>query len=62
VEENEGVVDDFLTARNDFVIEDLRGLFPNLSPLFTDRGFFRSWPHRHGMDGFFAARMRKNDD
>ena len=59
VEENEGVIDDFLTARNDFVIEDLRGLFPNLSQLFTDRGFFRSWPHKHVMDGFFAARLRR---
>jgi 16S rRNA (cytosine967-C5)-methyltransferase len=59
IEENEEVIDDFLTARSDFVIEDLRGLFPDLSPVFTDRGFFRSWPHRHGMDGFFAARLRK---
>jgi 16S rRNA (cytosine967-C5)-methyltransferase len=59
IEENEEVIDDFLTARSDFVIEDLRGLFPDLLPLFTDRGFFRSWPHRHGMDGFFAARLRR---
>jgi 16S rRNA (cytosine967-C5)-methyltransferase len=59
IEENEGVIDDFLTVRSDFVIEDLRGLFPALSPFFTDRGFFRSWPHRHGMDGFFAARLRR---
>ncbi len=58
-EENEGVIDDFLTVRSDFVIEDLRELFPNYSMLFTDRGFFRSWPHRHGMDGFFAARLRR---
>jgi 16S rRNA (cytosine967-C5)-methyltransferase len=58
-EENEGVIDDFLTARGDFMVEDLRELFPDYSPLFTDRGFFRSWPHRHGMDGFFAARLRK---
>jgi 16S rRNA (cytosine967-C5)-methyltransferase len=59
VEENEEVVDDFLTARTEFVIEDLRQLFTGFSPLFTERGFFRSWPHRHGMDGFFAARLRR---
>jgi 16S rRNA (cytosine967-C5)-methyltransferase len=58
-EENEGVLDDFLTVRNDFVVEDLRELFPGFSALFTERGFFRSWPHLHGMDGFFAARLRK---
>ncbi len=58
-EENEAVIDDFLTGRDDFVVEDLRKLFPGFSTLFTERGFFRSWPHRHGMDGFFAARLRR---
>jgi 16S rRNA (cytosine967-C5)-methyltransferase len=58
-EENELVIDDFLTGHDDFVIEDLRLLFPQHSELFTGRGFFRSWPHRHGMDGFFAARLKK---
>lgn len=58
-EENEEIMNDFLTAKTCFVVEDLRELFPTLSPLFTDRGFFRSWPHRHGMDGFFAARLRR---
>jgi 16S rRNA (cytosine967-C5)-methyltransferase len=57
--ENEAVIDDFLTKRDDFVVEDLRQLFPEYAGLFSDRGFFRSWPHRHGMDGFFAARLRK---
>ncbi|HET6420749.1 MAG TPA: 16S rRNA (cytosine(967)-C(5))-methyltransferase RsmB [Geobacteraceae bacterium] len=60
-EENEGVIDDFLTARSDFMVEDLREIFPEYSPLFTDRGYFRSWPHRVGMDGFFAARLRRKD-
>ena len=58
-EENEGVVDDFLSRRPDFVLEDLRELFPEFARLFTERGCFRSWPHRHGMDGFFAARLRR---
>ena len=58
-EENEAVIDDFLSQRPDFVLEDLHELFPAYAGLFTDRGCFRSWPHRHGMDGFFAARLRK---
>jgi len=58
-EENEAVIDDFLSRRPDFMLEDLRELFPEWAPLFTDGGCFRSWPHRHGMDGFFAARLRK---
>ncbi|MBP1751947.1 MAG: sun protein [Geobacteraceae bacterium] len=62
LEENEAVVDDFLTGRDDFMIEDLRELFPGFAGLFTERGFFRSWPHRHGMDGFFAARLRKRQE
>lgn len=57
--ENEAVIDDFLTLRDDFVVEDLRQIFPEYAGLFSERGFFRSWPHRHGMDGFFAARLRK---
>ncbi len=59
VEENEWVIADFLSMRPDFVLEDLRELFPAFAELFTEEGFFRSWPHRHGMDGFFAARLRR---
>lgn len=58
-EENEIVINDFLAQQPNFVREDLRQLFPEYMELFTDDGFFRSWPHLHGMDGFFAARLRK---
>ncbi|RNC68008.1 MAG: 16S rRNA (cytosine(967)-C(5))-methyltransferase RsmB [Desulfuromonadales bacterium] len=60
-EENEAVIDDFLTRHTDFVLEDLNTLFPGFSELIDGRGLFRSWPHRHGMDGFFAARLKKRD-
>lgn len=60
VEENEEVIEDFLSRHHDFVLEDLNGLFPDWAGLFTSTGCFRSWPHRHSMDGFFAARLVKN--
>lgn len=58
--ENEAIVEDFLSHHTGFMLEDLNHLFPGLSGFITDRGMFRSWPHRHGMDGFFAARLRRD--
>lgn len=59
LEENEDVVRDFLSRHGDCVLENLNGLFPQWRELFTGEGMFRAWPHRHAMDGFFAARLRK---
>jgi 16S rRNA (cytosine967-C5)-methyltransferase len=57
--ENESVVDDFLSRNSGFMLEDLSKHFLQYAPLFNERGMFRPWPHRHGMDGFFAARLRR---
>ena len=57
--ENEAVIEEFLSRHPEFVVENLGALFPEQSALFTEAGFFRAWPHRHGMDGFFAARLRR---
>ncbi len=59
IAENEEVVEDFLSRHPDFVVENLGALFPEQADLVTSAGFFRAWPHRHGMDGFFAARLRR---
>ena len=58
-EENEDVVADFLSRHPHCVLENLNEIFPDYRELFTEDGMFRAWPHRYGMDGFFAARIRK---
>lgn len=57
--ENELVVEDFLLHHPEFVLENLNELFTGWSDLIAFYGMFRSWPHRHGMDGFFAARIKR---
>lgn len=59
LDENEAVVLDFLSRQGDYVLENLTDVFPDYGELFCKEGMFRAWPHRYGMDGFFAARMRK---
>jgi 16S rRNA (cytosine967-C5)-methyltransferase len=59
LEENEDVVRDFLSRHPHCVLENLNEIFPDYRELFTEEGMFRAWPHRYGMDGFFAARIRK---
>ena len=58
--ENEGIVEGLLAARDD--IEETSGGpgGPGLaSELFDDAGRFKSFPHRHGTDGFFVARFTR---
>jgi 16S rRNA (cytosine967-C5)-methyltransferase len=57
--ENEEVVEEFLSQHPGFVLENLNELFPKWTELFTFYGMLRTWPHRHGMDGFFAARIKQ---
>jgi 16S rRNA (cytosine967-C5)-methyltransferase len=55
-EENEAVVLSFLARRPEFRLIPPPGVAPLL---LNDRRFFRTFPHRHGMDGFFGAVMEK---
>ncbi len=57
-EENEGVVQAFLAENDGFtVVEPPQDIDARL----VDAGFFKTYPHRHGTDGFFGAVLRRHD-
>ncbi len=56
-EENEEVVEAFLAAHPEFHRDDPRPYIP--AALVTPRGDVQTWPHRHGVDGFYAVRLRR---
>ncbi len=57
--ENEAVLRQFLRDHPQFVSEKPSTAIPAV--LTDSRGLFRSYPHRHGMDGFFGAVMRRRN-
>jgi 16S rRNA (cytosine967-C5)-methyltransferase len=57
--ENEAVVDRFQSAHAEFRVEDPPSLPPSIRPLVDASGALRTFPHRHGIDGFFAVRLRR---
>lgn len=56
-EENEGQVEDFLLRHQNFVVE---GAPESFGDAVTEGGFLNTWPHRHGCDGMFAARLKRS--
>jgi 16S rRNA (cytosine967-C5)-methyltransferase len=60
-EETDRQVAAFLSAHRDFCLEPLATTVPQeWHELLDTHGCLRSWPHRHGLDGFFAARLNRN--
>jgi 16S rRNA (cytosine967-C5)-methyltransferase len=58
-EENERVVDVFLSRHPEFTLADMRiGGAALLKPLLDDRGMLRTLPFAHGLEAFFAATLR----
>ncbi|MGD9243033.1 MAG: 16S rRNA (cytosine(967)-C(5))-methyltransferase RsmB [Desulfobacterales bacterium] len=59
-EEGEAVVAAFMKNHPDYRLENAADYLPHLvgTPLTRDN-FFKTYPHRHGSDGFFAARFRR---
>lgn len=59
-EENEKVVEKFLAMNSEFTIEPVDKFLPNkIDNLTTERGYLRTYPHLHDVDGTFVARLRK---
>ncbi|HET6490966.1 MAG TPA: 16S rRNA (cytosine(967)-C(5))-methyltransferase RsmB [Syntrophales bacterium] len=56
-EENDGVVDAFLEGNPDFAVVTRPTTVP--AGVLDPRGFLRTFPHRHGTDGFFGAMLRR---
>lgn len=60
-EENEDVIIRFLNGHPDFSLVPAARFLPDAAPpLAGADGFFRTFPHLHAMDGFFAARLHRS--
>lgn len=57
IDENEAVVGHFLSSHPQFV----KASFDVSPGLVTESGTVRTWPHRHDVDGFFAAIFRRRE-
>jgi len=61
LEENEQVIDAFLTSHPEFKTEKRPTLLPGkISSLIDENGFIKTSPDKNNMDGFFAACLRRN--
>lgn len=58
-EEGPEQVEAFLAARPDYALDAPPDGLVDWTPLVDDRGRLVLDPHRHGADGFFAARLRR---
>ena len=58
--ENEEVVQRFLTDFPMYTVENAQRFLPDVPPsVITPQGFVQTFPHEHGVDGAFAARLRR---
>jgi 16S rRNA (cytosine967-C5)-methyltransferase len=58
-EENEVVAEHFTSTHPDWEIESAGDHLPDACRGMADGPYFHSWPHRHHVDGFFAARWKR---
>lgn len=59
-EENEAVIETFLKDSKNFIIEtDIFSPSDPLAGLMSEKGYVKTFPHKHNMDGFFAVRLKR---
>ncbi len=58
-EENEAVVEKFLEGHPEFELDQMDKFLPERFHSFIQNGYFKTFPPRDEMDGFFVARMIK---
>jgi 16S rRNA (cytosine967-C5)-methyltransferase len=63
-EENEQIIERFLQSHPEFMLEDPAKVLSKTCPekvkeLCVENKYLRTFPHKHGLDGFFAVRLRK---
>jgi 16S rRNA (cytosine967-C5)-methyltransferase len=58
-EENEDVVEKFLNEHSGFRLDRIVEILPEKYYPFIKNGYFKTFPPRDEMDGFFVARLRK---
>jgi len=58
--ENDAVIANFLATHPEFAMTPAAAFLPPEAAALADaEGFFRTFPHRDGLDGFFAARLER---
>ena len=59
-EETDAVIETFVRESPDFASDDSRNSLPStVAGLVDPGGALRTWPHRHGVDGFYAIRLSR---
>jgi 16S rRNA (cytosine967-C5)-methyltransferase len=59
--ENDAQLASFLATHRQFVVDDPRPLLPeSAQAVIGSDGVLRTFPHRHGLDGFFAVRLKRH--
>ncbi len=59
-EENEDILERFLGGHPEFQLDRIEKVLPKKFHLFIRNGYFKTFPPKDGMDGFFVARLRKS--
>ncbi len=60
-EEDEEVVQHFSGSYPNFQLQNAADYLPQTCFEMISGPYFRSWPHKHDVDGFFAARLKKEE-